>query len=48
MEIYLRDEGFEALTARTEQEAIKKFEKENPDLVIIDIQMPGTDTRLIA
>jgi DNA-binding response OmpR family regulator len=44
MEIYLRDEGFEALTARTEQEAIKKFEKENPDLVIIDIHMPGTDT----
>jgi DNA-binding response OmpR family regulator len=44
MEIYLRDEGFEALTAQTEQEAIKKFEQENPDLVIIDIQMPGIDT----
>ena len=44
IEIYLRDEGFEVLTACTEQEAIKKFEKENPDLVIIDIQMHGTDT----
>jgi DNA-binding response OmpR family regulator len=44
IEIYLRDEGFEAPTVHTEQEAIKKFEQEAPDLVIMDIQMPGTDT----
>ena len=44
IEIYLRDEGFEALTVHTEQEAIKKLEQEAPDLVIMDIQMPGTDT----
>ena len=44
IEIYLRDEGLEVLTACTEQEAIKKFEQEDPDLVIMDIQMPGTDT----
>ena len=44
IEIYLRDEGLEVLTACTEQEAIKKFEQEDPDLVIMDIQMLGTDT----
>jgi DNA-binding response OmpR family regulator len=44
LEIYLQDEGFDALTACTEKEAIRKFEQENPDLVIMDIQMPGTDT----
>ena len=44
IEIYLRDEGFEALIVHTEQEAIKKLEQETPDLVIMDIQMPGTDT----
>lgn len=44
IKIYLQDEGFEVLTAATEQETVKKFELENPDLVIMDIQMPGTDT----
>jgi DNA-binding response OmpR family regulator len=44
IEIYLQDEGFEALTVHTEQEAMKKFEQEEPDLVIMDIHMPGTDT----
>jgi len=44
IEICLRDEGFEVLSVHTEQEAIKKFEQEDPDLVIMDIQMPGTDT----
>ena len=40
----LKDERFEALTAVTEQEAVKRYEQENPDLVIMDIHMPGTDT----
>ena len=44
IEIYLQDEGFETLTVHTEQEAMKKFEQEEPDLVIMDIHMPGTDT----
>jgi len=44
IDIYLRDEGFAVLTVYTEQEAIKKFEQEDPDLIIMDIQMPGTDT----
>jgi DNA-binding response OmpR family regulator len=43
IETCLRDEGYEVFTAFTEQAAIKKFEQEHPDLVIIDIQMPGTD-----
>ncbi|MGO9379225.1 MAG: response regulator [Dissulfurispiraceae bacterium] len=44
IEEYVKDEGFQALTVRTGQEAIKTFEQENPDLIIMDIQMPGTDT----
>ena len=44
IETCLRDEGYEVFTAFTEQAAIKKFEQENPDLLIIDIHMPGTDT----
>ena len=44
IETCLMDEGFEVFTAFTEQEAIEKFEHENPDLLIVDIQMPGTDT----
>lgn len=40
----LKDEGIEVVTAYTEQEAVEKFEKEKPILVIIDILMPGTDT----
>jgi len=35
IEIYLQDEGFETLTVHTEQEAMKKFEQEEPDLVIM-------------
>ena len=44
IEIYLRDEGFDVLTACTQQAAIKTFEQWDPDLVIMDIQMLGTDT----
>ena len=44
IEIFLQDEVFEVITVNTEYEAWKKFELEEPDLVIMDIQMPGTDT----
>ena len=42
--INLRDEGFDAITAQTGHEAINKLEQGNPDLVIMDVHMPGTDT----
>ncbi len=37
----LEDEGYEIISAYTGEEGIQKFENESPDLVILDIQMPG-------
>jgi two-component system nitrogen regulation response regulator NtrX len=39
----LSDEGFEVLTASNGYEALKVIEKEAPDLVLLDIWMPGMD-----
>lgn len=35
------DEGYETVSALNGEEALKVFEEEKPDLVILDIQMPG-------
>jgi two-component system nitrogen regulation response regulator NtrX len=39
----LSDEGYEALTASNGYEALKIIEEESPDLVLLDIWMPGMD-----
>jgi len=39
----LADEGFETLTATNGYEALKTLETESPDLVLLDIWMPGID-----
>jgi len=39
----LTDEGFEVLTASNGYEALKVIEEESPDLVLLDIWMPGID-----
>ncbi len=39
----LSDEGYEILTATNGYEALKIIEKESPDLVLLDIWMPGID-----
>lgn len=39
----LSDEGFEILTASNGYEALKIIEEESPDLVLLDIWMPGID-----
>ncbi len=39
----LSDEGFEVLTASNGYEALKIIEDESPDLVLLDIWMPGID-----
>ncbi len=39
----LSDEGFEVLTASNGYEALKIIEAESPDLVLLDIWMPGID-----
>ena len=35
------DEGFEVISAYNGEEALEKFSSEAPDLVILDINMPG-------
>lgn len=35
------DEGFEVTSASNGEEALEKFNQEPPDLVILDINMPG-------
>ncbi len=37
----LEDEGYEVISAYTGEEGMQKFREERPDLVILDIQMPG-------
>ncbi len=39
----LSDEGFEVLTASNGYEGLKKIEAEAPDIVLLDIWMPGID-----
>lgn len=39
----LEEEGYEVLIAGTGEEALSLFEKESPDIVTLDILMPGTD-----
>ncbi len=39
----LEDEGYEVISAMNGEEALKKFEETPPDLVVLDINMPGID-----
>ena len=39
----LQEEGYEVVTAGTGKEALEMFERENPDLVTLDILMPDID-----
>ncbi len=39
----LSDEGFEVMTASNGYEALKRIDTESPDLVLLDIWMPGID-----
>ena len=39
----LTDEGFEVITANNGYEALKTIDSETPDLVLLDIWMPGID-----
>ncbi len=39
----LKDERWEVITASNGQKGIELFESENPDLVIVDVKMPGMD-----
>ena len=39
----LRSQGYEVHEATTAQEALEMLEKERPDLIVMDIQLPGMD-----
>ena len=39
----LKDEGYRVITASSGEEALELFEGEDPQLVLMDINMPGTD-----
>jgi DNA-binding response OmpR family regulator len=39
----LRDEGYEVLLAGDAREALKTLEQVRPDLIVLDIKMPGMD-----
>jgi len=39
----LEEEGFRVLTAADGEEALKKVSKDKPDLITLDIRMPGMD-----
>lgn len=38
--LFLREEGYQCFTAETGEEALKIFEKQNPDVVFLDINLP--------
>lgn len=39
----LTDEGYRVVTAATGKEALEKVEQDTPDLIVMDIKMPGMD-----
>lgn len=41
--LYMEKEGFETVCAYTGEEALSKFRKENPDLIVLDLMLPETD-----
>lgn len=41
--IRLKQEGFEVITASDGEGCIKRAEQEGPDLIVLDIVMPGMD-----
>lgn len=43
IEKLLRHTGYEVVTASTGEEGIKKVEEEKPDVVLLDINLPGMD-----
>lgn len=40
LEAFLEEEGYEVVTARDGEAALKKIEEEKPDLVLLDLNIP--------
>jgi two-component system response regulator VicR len=43
LSMLLTSEGYEVITARTGEECLRKIETTKPDLVIMDMMLPGMD-----
>jgi len=43
LQVYLEDEGYDVLTAKDGQEALRAVAAHPPDLILLDVMMPGTD-----
>jgi len=43
LQVYLEDEGYDVLTAKDGQEALTTVAAHPPDLILLDVMMPGTD-----
>jgi len=41
LEVALKTSGYEVMTARTGEEGLERFQKENPDLILLDHWLPG-------
>ncbi len=43
LRLYIEKDGFDTVIAHTGTQAIKKFEQETPDLILLDIMLPELD-----
>lgn len=43
LELLLREEGFRPATAADGDECLRRVEAERPDLIVLDVMMPGRD-----
>lgn len=43
LRLYIEKEGFDVVTANDGETAVKNFDKENPDLILLDIMLPKLD-----
>ena len=42
-QLMLMDEGYDVIPAKNGTEAVEKYKEVNPDIVFLDIKMPGID-----
>ena len=43
IDLYLKKEGYKVTTFPDAEEVLESFEKQKPDLLVLDIMMPGID-----
>ncbi len=43
LEMFLREKGYEVVTSKDGEEGLRLIQRERPDIVILDIRLPGMD-----